>query len=85
MINLFWKSNRIINGCKSPKDAETRNISRVVDNARFIANQMGFALFGKEGKGKIDVHVFPNSLPLLESLASFYGEEEKLMEDWEYS
>ena len=81
-VAVYWKSKTIKNVCKSPKDAETRNISQLVDNARYIANQIGFVLFGKKGKNAIPVKIFTDSLPLLESIASIHRVEEKLMQDW---
>ena len=46
-----------------------------------MANQIGFILFGKHSKKTIDVRIFTDSLPLLESIASIHRVDEKLMQD----
>ena len=54
-VLIYWKSKIIKRVCKSPKDAETRNLNRLVDNARYMVNQASFVLFGKDEKEKVGV------------------------------
>ena len=80
-VPIYWKSKTIPNVCKSPKDAETKNLNRLVDTSRYMANQLGFVLFGRNAKSSIGVRIFTDSLPLLESVASIHRVDERLMQD----
>ena len=67
-IAIYWKSKTVRQVCHSAKDAETRNIVKLVDTSRFMTNQIEEMLFEK--KKKIPIKIFSDSIPTLESIAS---------------
>ena len=75
---LYWKSKQIQNVCHSAKDAETRNILKVVDTAVYLSEQLSVLLFGSSRK-QIPVKVYTDSKPLLDSIASSKQVEQKLL------
>ena len=66
---IFWKSKQIERVCHSSKDAETLNVSRMVDDATFAARQLELLLFG-DYKRRVPVKLLTNSESTLESIAS---------------
>ena len=63
--SIYWKSKMISRDCHSSKDAETLNVSRMVDDAIFTARQVEILLFGDYRK-RIKVHLFTDSQATLE-------------------
>ena len=63
--------------CHSAKDAETRNLVKLVDTSRFLTDQMEEILFGK--KKKIPIKIYTDSIPTLESIASNKQVEQRLL------
>ena len=43
---VYWKSKQIVRVCHSSKDAETLNMTRLVDDATFAARQLEIMLYG---------------------------------------
>ena len=80
-VPIFWKSKTIRKVCHSAKAAETRNLSKLVDDSVFFATQLGQLLFGKTMKESITlpVRLFTDSRPLLESIGSTKQVEERLL------
>ena len=80
---IFRKSKLIKKICKSPKDAETVNLSILADVSRHTANQVDQLFFGKiirKGEtSSIKVKLFTDSLGSLESVASTYQVELRMM------
>ena len=76
-IPIFWKSKTIRQVCHSAKDAETRNLVKLVDTSRFLTDQMEEILFGK--KKKIPIKIYTDSIPTLESIASTKQVEQRLL------
>ena len=80
---IFWKSKLIKKIYKSPKDAETVNLSILADVSRHTANQVDQLLFGKiirEGDtSSIKVKLFTDSLGSLESVTSTHQVERRMM------
>ena len=75
---LYWKSKQIQNVCHSAKEAETRNIMKVVDTAVYLSEQLAVLLFGTQQQ-RIPVLVYTDSKPLLDSIASSKQVEQKLL------
>ena len=75
---LYWKSKQIRTVCHSAKDAETRNVMKMVDTAVYLAQQLAVLLFG-DGDHKIPVKVYTDSKPLLDSIASTKQVEQRLL------
>ena len=44
---IYWKSKQIDRVCHSSKDAETLNMTRLVDDATFAARQLELMLYGE--------------------------------------
>ena len=78
VVPLYWKSKSIQQVCHSAKDAETRNLVKLVDDSKYLANQIEQLLFGRED-GNIEVKLYTDSLPTLESIASTKQVERKLL------
>ena len=68
-IPVFWKSKQIARSVHSSKDAELLNLAKLVDDSVFLAQQLEILLYGKYEK-KIEVKLFTDSEPTLESIAS---------------
>ena len=66
---IYWKSKQIERVWHSSKDAETLNMSRMVDDATFAARQLELLLYGDYEK-RIPVRLFTDSESTLESIAS---------------
>ena len=66
---IYWKSKQIDRVCHSSKDAETLNMTRLVDDATFAARQLELMMYG-EYKKRIPVMLFTDSESTLESIAS---------------
>ena len=66
---VYWKSKQIDRVCHSSKDAETLNMTRLVDDATFAARQLEIMLYG-DYKQRIPVILFTDSESTLESIAS---------------
>ena len=66
---IYWKSKQIVRVCHSSKDAETLNMTRLVDDATFAARQLELMLYG-DYKKRIPVILFTDSESSLESIAS---------------
>ena len=75
---IYWKSKQIDRVCHSSKDAETLNMSRMVDDATFAARQLEVLLYG-EYRGRIPVRLFTDSESTLESIASSKQVERKTL------
>ena len=65
----MWKSKQIERVCHSSKDAETLALSKMLDEAIFMARQIETLLFG-EYRQRIPVRIYTDSEPSLESIAS---------------
>ena len=75
---LFWKSKQIQHVCHSAKEAETRNIMKLVDTSVYLSQQVAALLFG-EKTYTIPVKVYTDSRPLLDSIASTKQVEQRLL------
>ena len=71
---LYWKAGVIRKVCLSPKAAETRSLMRVVDDTTCLARQISILL-----NTEIEVRLFTDSRPLLESIGSSGQVEEKTL------
>merc|ERR1711984_64939 len=70
----YWKAGVIRKVCLSPKAAETRSLMRVVDDTMCLARQISILL-----NTEIEVRLFTDSRPLLESIGSSRQVEEKTL------
>ena len=77
-VPIFWKSKTIQKVCHSAKSAETRSLSKLVDDAVYFASQFGSLLFGYSA-GSLPVRLFTDSRPLLDSISSTKQVEERLL------
>ena len=75
---IYWKSKTIARVCYSSKDAETINISKMMDDAIYAARQVETLYFG-DYKKRIKVRLFTDSEPTLESIASSKQVERKTL------
>ena len=75
---IYWKSKTITRVCYSSKDAETMNISKMMDDAIYAARQVETLYFG-DYKRRIKVRLFTDSEPTLESIASSKQVERKTL------
>ena len=75
---IYWKSKTIARVCYSSKDAETINISKMIDDAIFAARQIETLYYG-DYKKRIKVRLFTDSEPTLESIASSRQVERKTL------
>ena len=73
---MYWKVKLIECVCHSSKDAETLNVSRMVDDATFPARQLEMLVYG-DWKRRIPVKLFTDSESTLESIASSKQVERK--------
>ena len=69
MSPLYWKSKQIMKVAHSSKDAETLNISKMLDDSMYLARQLEMLYFGDYQK-RIPVRLFTDSESTLESIAS---------------
>merc|ERR1712055_432439 len=69
MSPLYWKLKQIMKVAHSSKDAETLNISKMLDDSVYIARQLEMLYFGDYQK-RIPVMLFTDSESTLESIAS---------------
>ena len=75
---IYWKSKTISRVCYSSKDAETINVSKMMDDAIFAARQLETLLFGYYRK-RMKVRLFTDSDSTLESIASSRQTERKTL------
>ena len=75
---LFWKSRQIKNVCHSAKEAETRNIMKLVDSSVYLGEQLSALLFG-DATYTIPLHIYTDSKPLLDTIASTKQVEQRLL------
>ena len=75
---IYWKSKTIARVCYSSKDAETINISKMMDDAIFAARQIETLYYG-DYKRRIKIRLFTDSEPTLESIASSRQVERKTL------
>ena len=75
---MFWKSKQISRTAHSSKDAETLNMSKLVDDSVSLARQVEMLLHGAHN-GVIPVKLYTDSEPTLESIASSKQVERKLL------
>ena len=75
---LFWKSRQIKHVCHSAKEAETRNVMKLVDTAVYLGEQLSALLFGNVAC-TIPLHIYTDSKPLLDSIASTKQVEQRLL------
>ena len=75
---MFWKSKQISRTAHSSKDAETLNMSKLVDDSVSLARQVEMLLYGAYN-GVIPVKLYTDSEPTLESIASSKQVERKLL------
>merc|ERR1712112_543374 len=66
---VMWRSMQIERVCHSSKDAETLTLSKILDEATYLARQIEILLFGGYEQ-KVPVRIITDSEPLLESIAS---------------
>ena len=81
-VPIFWKSKTIRKVCHSAKAAETRNLSKLVDDTVFFAMQLRQLLFGdtsRDSAATLPVRLLTDSRPLLESIGSTRQVEERLL------
>ena len=77
-VPIYWKSKTISRVCYSSKDAETINISKMMDDAIFAACQIEILYYG-DYKKRMKVKLFTDSEPTLESIASSRQVERKTL------
>ena len=77
VMPLFWKSKSIQKVCHSSKEAETKNLVKLVDESMYQASIVEQVLFG--GNKKVDVEIVTDSKPLLDLIASTKQVETKMM------
>ena len=75
---IYWKSKTFSRVCYSSKDAETINISKMMDDAVYAARQVETLYFGDYRK-RIKVRLFTDSEATLESIASSKQIERKTL------
>ena len=75
---IYWKSKTIARVCYSSKDAETINISKMMDDAIFAARQIEILYYG-DYKKRIKVRLFTDLEPTLELIASSRQVERKTL------
>ena len=70
-VPLMWKSKTIKQVCHAAKDAETRNLVKLVDDSKYAADQIKILLFGDQKElCSIPVKLFTDSKTTLDSIAS---------------
>ena len=77
-VPLYWKSKTIAQVCHSAKDAETRSLVKLVDDSKYMAQQLEQLCYGSVN-GRIPVKLFTDSRPTLESIASTRQVEKKFL------
>ena len=78
VIPLYWKSKQIKNVCHSAKEAETRNVMKIVDTSVYLEQQLALLLFG-DVNHRIPLKIYTDSKPLLDSIASSKQVEQRLL------
>ena len=66
---VMWKAKLIEQVYHSSKDAETLAMSKMVDEAAYMARQIETIMFG-DYKQRMPVRIYTDSEPLLESIVS---------------
>ena len=77
VLPLFWKSKTIQRVCHSSKEAETHNMIKLIEETLYQGSVVEQILFG--GEKKVEVKIFTDSKPLLDSVASSKQVEKKIM------
>ena len=77
-VPIYWKSKTITRVCYSSKDAETINISKMMNDAIYAARQVETLYFG-DYRRRVKVRIFTDSEPTLESIASSKQVERKTL------
>ena len=67
--SLYWKAKTISRVCKSSKDAETLNMSTIVEDAVYAVRQVEILIFRNYWR-RIKIRLFTDSEATLESIAS---------------
>ena len=75
---FYWKSKTIPRVCYISKEAETINISKMMDDAIYAARKIDILYYGDYNK-IIKVRLFTDSEPTLESIASSRQVERKTL------
>ena len=75
---LYWKSKQIRHVCHSAKEAETRNIMKLVDTSVYLKEQLSALLFGNVAY-TVPLNIYTDSKPLLDSIASTKQVEQRLL------
>merc|ERR1712082_399103 len=75
---IYCKSKSITRVCYSSKDAETINISKMMDDAIFAVRQVE-TLYHGDYRRRMKVRLFTDSEPTLESIASSRQVERKTL------
>ena len=73
-VNDYWKSGVIRKVCTSPKAMRTRGVMKVVDDACNASGQLGNLL-----NERVELKIFMDSRPLLESIGSSSQVAEKVL------
>merc|ERR1712002_1265992 len=66
---LMWKAKQIERICHSSKDAETLAMTKMIDELVYMARHVEILLYG-DYKRRMNVRIFTDSEPTLESIAS---------------
>ena len=73
---LMWKAKQIDRVCHSSKDAESLALSKMLDEATYMARKIETLMFG-DYKKIMPVRIYTDSKPLLESISSMRQIERK--------
>ena len=68
VLPIFWKSKNIQKVCHSSKEAETKNILKLVDESLYQAKMVEQVLFGNNRKVRVDLYT--DSQALIDSIVS---------------
>ena len=68
VLPIFWKSYNIQKVCHSSKEAETKNILKLVDKSLYQAKMVEQVLFGNNRKVRVDLYT--DSQALIDSIVS---------------
>ena len=77
VLPVYWKSKMIRQVCHSAKEAETKNMLKLMDEALYQGSVIEQVLF--DGKKKVEIKIYTDSKPLLDSVASSKQVEKKMM------
>ena len=68
VLPIFWKLKNIQKVCHSSKEAETKNILKLVDESLYQAKMVEQVLFGNNRKVRVDLYT--DSQALIDSIVS---------------